>query len=143
MSIDHQELWLIEQRDEAERKLAMAKEQIEYLRQREDALLKAMVQVSMAVNPPQPPKMLAHAESYEAGKAMAFNDAKYTVGIDTSDGVHTVTVFRMVPGQPTTLVASERLSDGTREQCAQLVETMGMQGYGALAMAAAIRKGQA
>jgi hypothetical protein len=38
-------------------------------------------------------------------------------------------------------VASQRLPDDTREQYAQLVETMGMQGYGALAMAAAIRKG--
>lgn len=105
MSIDHQELWLIEQRDEAERKLAMAKEQIEYLRQREDALLKAMVQVSMAVNPPQPPKMLADKASMELGRQKGVED--------------------------------------TREQCAQLVETMGMHGYGALAMAAAIRKGDA
>ncbi len=30
-----------------------------------------------------------------------------------------------------------------REECAQVVEAMGMQGYGTLAIAAAIRKGQA
>ena len=59
----------------------------------------------------RPPTMLADAESFNAGKAMAFNEATYTIGIDTSDGFHTVTVFRMAPGQPTTLVASQRLPE--------------------------------
>jgi hypothetical protein len=57
------------------------------------------------------PRMLADAESFNAGKAMAFNEAKYSIGIDTSDGFHTVTVFRNVPGQPTTLVATQRLPE--------------------------------
>lgn len=49
--------------------------------------------------------------AFEAGKAAAFAQAAHTIGIDTSDGVHTVTVFRMLPGQPTTLVASARLPE--------------------------------
>lgn len=48
--------------------------------------------------------------AFEAGKAAAFAQAAHTIGIDTSDGMHTVTVFRMLPGQPTVLVASARLS---------------------------------
>lgn len=47
--------------------------------------------------------------AFEAGKAAAFANAAHTIGVDTSDGIHTVTVFRMLPGQPTTLVASARL----------------------------------
>ena len=34
----------------------------------------------------------------------------------------------------------QEAADEQREQCAQLVEAMGMQGYGTLAIAAAIRK---
>lgn len=45
----------------------------------------------------------------EVRKALA--NAQYAIGIDTSDGFHTVTVFRMVPGQPSTLVASQRLPE--------------------------------
>lgn len=48
--------------------------------------------------------------AFEAGKAAAFAQAAHTIGIDTSDGMHTVTVYRMLPGQPTVLVASARLS---------------------------------
>lgn len=40
-----------------------------------------------------------------------------------------------------TLEHMEREIAAEREQIAQLVETMGMQGYGTLAIAAAIRKG--
>ena len=86
--------------------------------------------------------------AFEAGKHAAFAQASYTIGIDTGRGDHAaLTVFRMVPGQPTTLVASAYLPDGCdaqeRERIAALVETMGMQGYGTLAIAAAIRKGRA
>jgi hypothetical protein len=116
----------------------------QYWRQRYEMLMATFTDaVRAAIDTHTTPRMLADAESFNAGKAMAFNEAKYTIGIDTSDGFHTVTVFRMVPGQPSTLVASQRLPDENREKYAQLVETMGMQGYGALAMAAAIRKGQA
>ena len=57
------------------------------------------------------PRVLAEAESFNAGKTMAFNEATYAIGIDTGDGFHTVTVFRMVSGQPTTMVASQRLPE--------------------------------
>lgn len=86
--------------------------------------------------------MMGHADSFDLGKAYAFNEAEYAIGIDTADGVHTVVVYRNVPGLPTKMVASARLPDDAREQCAQIVEAMGMQGYGTLAIAAAIRKGK-
>lgn len=109
MSIDNHELWLIQERDEAERQLAMARQEIEHLRQREDALMKALTNIALtAVNPPIKPMMLAHAESYEAGRIKGQTD----------------------------------LADHLREDIAQLVEAMGMQGYGTLAIAAAIRKGK-
>jgi hypothetical protein len=114
----------------------------QYWRQRYEMLMATFTDaVKSAIVANATPRMLADAESYEAGRAMAFNEATYAIGIDTAEGVHTVVVYRRVPGQPSTLVASQRLPDDTREQYAQLVETMGMQGYGALAMAAAIRKG--
>lgn len=47
--------------------------------------------------------------AFEAGKAAAFANAAHTIGIDTPDGMHTITVFRMLPGQPAVLVASARL----------------------------------
>jgi hypothetical protein len=115
--------------------------EVELWREKYEGLTKLMADHMMAMTHP-PMKMLANAESFNAGKAMAFNEATYTVGIDTTEGVHTVTVFRMLPSQPTTLVASARLQDTTREDIAQLVEAMGMQGYGTLAIAAAIRKGK-
>jgi hypothetical protein len=90
----------------------------------------------------------AVGSAFEAGKHAAFASAAYSIGIDTGRGdIGAVTVFRMLPGQPTVLVANAYLPSGTtpevREQCAQIVEAMGMQGYGTLAIAAAIRKGQA
>lgn len=82
-------------------------DELEAWKRRYDALLKMMAnQTAMQA---QPPRMLADKESFEAGKAMAFNSAEYSIGIDTADGVHTVVVYRNVPGQPTTLVASARL----------------------------------
>jgi len=84
--------------------------EIEQWQKRYEALLRLMTdQTALQANPPL--KLLANAESFNAGKAMAFNEAKYTIGIDTSDGFHTVTVFRMAPGQPTTMVASQRLPE--------------------------------
>jgi hypothetical protein len=80
-----------------------------YWRNKFEAALKVMAESAhLQVSPPT---MLADAESFNAGKAMAFNEATYTIGIDTSDGFHTVTVFRMVSGQPTTMVASQRLPE--------------------------------
>lgn len=110
-----------------------------YWRNKFEAALKVMAE--SAHLQARPPMMLANAESFNAGKAMAFNEAKYTIGIDTSDGFHTVTTFRMAPGQPTTLVASQRLPDDNRERIAAMVEQMGIDGYGTPAIAAAIRKG--
>lgn len=82
--------------------------EVEQWQKRHDDLLRVMMNQQAA----QPaPRMLADHESFEAGKAMAFNSAKYTIGINTSEGVHTVVVHRNVPGQPTTLVASERLPE--------------------------------
>ena len=83
-----------------------------YWRNKFDALNQNVATlIGSMVNPPIQPNILADAESFNAGKAMAFNEAKYTIGIDTSDGMHTVTVFRTQPGQPTTLVASARLPE--------------------------------
>lgn len=111
----------------------------------EIAKLKAEINKLNADKSPQETttNMMGHADSFDLGKAYAFNGAEYAIGIDTSDGIHTVVVHRNVPGMPTTMVASARLPDDTREQCAQVVEAMGMQGYGTLAIAAAIRRGKA
>lgn len=82
--------------------------EVEYLRKRHDALLKLLAdQAHLHANPQ--PMMLAHPESFEAGKTMAFNQAAYTIGIDTVDGVHSVTVFRVSPGRDTVIVASALL----------------------------------
>ena len=52
-----------------------------------------------------------YAAGTEAGQRTAFSKAEYTIGIDTSDGAHTVVVFRNTPGQPTTLVAHAHLPE--------------------------------
>lgn len=84
--------------------------EVEYWRERHDALLKILTdQANRLVNPPI--KMATHRESFEAGKTMAFNQAAYTIGIDTVDGVHSVTVFRMSPGRDTVMVASALLPE--------------------------------
>lgn len=81
----------------------------QYWRQRYEMLMATVSDIIKAsANPPM--KMLADAESFEAGRAMAFKEAKYSIGIDTTDGVHTVVVHRFVPNQPTMVVASERLT---------------------------------
>ena len=81
-----------------------------YWRQRYEMLMATFTDaVKAAIDTHATPRLLADAESFNAGKAMAFNEATYTIGIDTAEGVHTVVVYRMVSGQPTTLVASERL----------------------------------
>jgi len=77
-----------------------------YWRQRYEML---MANIADIIKASAPMKMLADAESFEAGRAMAFNDAKYSIGIDTTDGVHTVVVHRLIPNQPTVVVAIERL----------------------------------
>jgi hypothetical protein len=83
-----------------------------YWRQRYEMLMATFTDaVRAAIDNHANPRMLADAESFNAGKAMAFNEATYAIGIDTSDGFHTVTVFRRVPGQPSTLVASQRLPE--------------------------------
>jgi hypothetical protein len=92
----------------AEDILALQRE-VEHWQRRHDQLLRMLMDQSHLR--PVAPRMLADAESFNAGKAMAFNEATYTIGIDTSDGFHTVTVFRMVPSQPTTLVATQRLPE--------------------------------
>ena len=48
-------------------------------------------------------------EKMVAAERRLWTEAKYTIGIDTSDGHHTVVVYRMVLGQPTTMVAKQRL----------------------------------
>jgi hypothetical protein len=84
----------------------------QYWRQRYEMLMANFGDaVKAAIVPNSTPRMLADAESFNAGKAMAFNEAIYTIGIDTSDGFHTVTVFRLMPGQPTTMVATARLPE--------------------------------
>ncbi len=81
--------------------------EVEYWQRRYEGLAKLVAdQASLHINPPM--QMLAHAESYEAGRVKGKADA----------------------------------AEELREQCAQLVEAMGMQGYGTLAIAAAIRKGK-
>ena len=52
-----------------------------------------------------------YAGGFEAGQRTAFSKAEYTIGIDTADRVHTVVVFRNIPGQPTTLVAHAQLPE--------------------------------
>lgn len=59
----------------------------------------------------RPPMMMGDAAMFNAGKAMALNEATYAIGIDTAEGVHTVVVYRRVPGQPSTLVATQRLPE--------------------------------
>lgn len=59
----------------------------------------------------KPPVMLAVPESYEAGRAMAFNEAAYTIGIDTLDGAHMVVVTRTLPGQDPAVVAMSMLPE--------------------------------
>lgn len=86
------------------------KREVDYWRERHDALLKMLTdQASRLANPPI--KMATHRESFEAGKTMAFNQAAYTIGIDTADGVHSVMVCRIIPGRDTVLVASARLPE--------------------------------
>lgn len=81
--------------------------EVEAWKQRYEALTKLLAdQASLMANPPI--KMLAHAESYEAGRVKGKADA----------------------------------AEELREEHAQVVEAMGMQGYGTLAIAAAIRMGQ-
>ncbi len=80
------------------------KREADYWHQRHNAVVDMMVKNTLLMAPLQP-KMLADAESFNAGKAMA--------------------------------------EAAVREECAQLVEQMGIDGYGTLAIAAAIRKGQA
>jgi hypothetical protein len=80
-----------------------AKMEATYWRNKFEAALKLMAESAhLQANPPL--KLLAHAESFNAGKAMA----------EAAD----------------------------RERIAALVEQMGIDGYGTLAIAAAIRKGQ-
>lgn len=112
--------------------------EVEVYRRRHDALLEMLAKnASMHANPPV--TLMAEPESFNAGKAMAFNEAKYTIGIDTSDGVHTVVVYRMLSGEPTTLVASARLPEGgvvaEREAIIDLVAAYG----GSVDLEAAIR----
>lgn len=79
--------------------------EVEFWRKRHDALLEMLAKnASMHANPPI--MLVAHAESYEAGRVKGKADA----------------------------------AEELREECAQVVEAMGMQGYGTLAIAAAIRK---
>lgn len=86
----------------------------QYWRQRYEMLMATVSDIiKNSANPPM--KMLADAESFEAGKAMAFNGAKYSIGIDTSDGVHTVVVSRLMPNQPTVVVATERLPSASKQ----------------------------
>lgn len=79
-----------------------------YWRQRYEMLMANVTDIIKNSTNPSP-KILADVESFEAGRAMAFNDAKYSIGIDTTDGVHTVVVHRLIPNQPTVVVAVERL----------------------------------
>lgn len=84
-----------------------AKMEATYWRNKFEAALKVMAESAHLQD--RPPMMLAHAESYEAGRVKGKADA----------------------------------AEELREEHAQIVEAMGMQGYGTLAIAAAIRKGQA
>jgi hypothetical protein len=85
-----------------------------YWRQRYEMLVATFTDaVKAAIDTHATPRLLADAESFNAGKAMAFNEATYAIGIDTAEGVHTVVVYRRVPGQPSTLVASQRLPVAT------------------------------
>lgn len=80
--------------------------EVEYWRKRHDALLKLLTdQASRLANPPIQPMMLADPESFEAGRNMAFNEAKYVIGIDTLEGVHMVKTTRTVAGQDPVVVA--------------------------------------
>ena len=80
----------------------------QYWRQRYEMLMATVSDIiKNSANPPM--KLLVDAESFEAGRAMAFKEAKYSIGIDTSNGVHTVVVSRLTPNQPTVVVAIERL----------------------------------
>jgi hypothetical protein len=67
----------------------------------------------IANHPPQ--SFMTWQEGYaagtEAGQRTFFSKAEYTIGIDTTDGIHTVVVLRNTPGQPTTVVASQRLPE--------------------------------
>jgi alkaline phosphatase len=86
-----------------------------YWRQRCEMMMATFTETfKSAIETHTAPCLLADAESFNAGKAMAFNEATYAIGIDTAEeGVHTVVVYRMVPGQPSTLVASQRLPAAT------------------------------
>ena len=80
----------------------------QYWRQRYEMLMATVSDIiKNSANPPV--KLLVDAESFNAGKAMAFNEAKYSIGIDTTDGVHTVVVRRAMPDQTSVVVAIERL----------------------------------
>lgn len=109
MSVDHHEQWLIQERDEAVRRLEMVSQDLNIMRDRYNALAKFMADhISMNINPPIKPLVLAEKESYEAGRVKGRQEA----------------------------------AEELREDIAQLVEAMGMQGYGTLAIAVAIRKGK-
>lgn len=84
--------------------------EVEYWRERHDALLKMLTdQASRLANPPI--KMATHRESFEAGKTMAFNEAKYVISVDTLEGVHIIKTTRTLPGQDSVVVAMAMLPE--------------------------------
>ena len=78
-----------------------------------DKDLERFAALVIANHPPQ--SFMTWQEGYaagaEAGQRTSFSKAEYTIGIDTTDGIHTVVVLRNTPGQPTTVVASQRLPE--------------------------------
>jgi hypothetical protein len=82
--------------------------EVQHWRERHDALLKRLTERA-SLQLVQTP-LATHAQSFEAGRAAAFDLAAYSIGIDTEDGVHCVVVMRMVPGLPTVMVAKKALT---------------------------------